>query len=144
MPNHVEEQSVTLQHAAAGESWDRVTSSEDALPAIPPHEVFYRQLVGHTCRIIGDGCQQRLRTAPIVVAGCGAIGGGVVEPLIRLGAERLILVDPGTCEISDLARAPLRLSDVGRNRAEALADRARAINPYATVLVEPRGITDAT
>jgi hypothetical protein len=135
---------MTLQQAPAGQSPDGVVTPEGVLPTLPPHDVFYRQLVTDTCAVIGDGCQQRLRTAPIVIAGCGAVGGSVVEPLVRLGAERLILVDAGTYRISDLGRAPIRLRDVGRNKAEALAERVREINPYATVNVESRGVTEAT
>ena len=133
---------MTLQQAPAGASPDGVVTPEGVLSTLPPHDVFYRQLVAHTCAVIGDGCQQRLRTAPIVVAGCGAVGGSVVEPLVRLGAERLILADAGTYQVSDLGRAPIRLRDAGRNKAEALAEHVREINPYATVTVEPHGVTE--
>src|SRR5260370_19975106 len=40
------------------------------------------------------GEQQMLRRAGILVAGCGSIGGAVVEPLLRMGAERLVLGGP--------------------------------------------------
>src|SRR5260370_25091703 len=40
------------------------------------------------------GEQQMLRRAGILVAGCGSIGGAVVEPLVRMGAERLVLGEP--------------------------------------------------
>jgi hypothetical protein len=75
------------------------------------------------------------------VAGCGSIGGAVVEPLVRLGAERLMLVEPDVYELHNLNRQHALVADVGRNKAQVLAERVREINPYVDVRVDPRGIT---
>ena len=62
-----------------------------------------------------------LRRAVILVAGCGSIGGAVVEPLVRLGAEHLVLAEPDCYELHNLNRQHACLADVGCNKASALS-----------------------
>jgi molybdopterin/thiamine biosynthesis adenylyltransferase len=81
-----------------------------------------------------------LRTSTILIAGCGSIGGSVVEPLVRLGAERLMLAEPDGYDLHNLNRQSARLQDLGRNKAEVLQERLRDINPYASIEVHSRGI----
>lgn len=104
-------------------------------------DVFYAQLTSRNRGLVGDEEQQRLRHTTILVAGCGSIGGAVVEPLVRLGAERLVLVEPDGYELHNLNRQQARLADVGRNKAQVLAERVREVNPYADVRVDGRGVT---
>jgi len=59
--------------------------------------------------------------------GCGSIGGATVVPLVRLGAERFVLCEPGDYELNNLNRQAADMGDIGRNTAEVQADRARAI-----------------
>lgn len=86
--------------------------------------------------------QAAVRAATIVVAGCGSVGGAVVEPLVRLGATRLRLADPDVYEVTNLNRQACFVDDVGRPKAEVLGDRARAINPWVDVEVYPDGLTE--
>ena len=44
--------------------------------------------------------------------------------------------------LNNLNRQAAVVSDIGRNKAQVQADRARAINPEAEVLVEPDGVTE--
>src|SRR5438270_1019183 len=67
--------------------------------------------------------------ATIVLVGCGGTGGFVAESLCRLliGREAaLYLVDPDRVETVNVARQSFDLGDVGRFKAEALADRLSA------------------
>lgn len=102
---------------------------------------FYRRLTERNRGLVDGAEQQRLRAARILVAGCGSIGGAVVEPLVRLGAEHLTLVEPDVYEHHNLNRQSALLSDIGRNKALVLAERVRAVNPYADVRVDTEGIT---
>ncbi len=81
--------------------------------------------------------QAALRATRILVAGCGSIGGATVVPLVRLGAERFVLCEPDHYELNNLNRQSADLGDIGRNKAEVQAARARAINPDVEMLVEP-------
>lgn len=87
--------------------------------------------------------QIRLCTMQVLVAGCGSVGGSIVEPLIRLGLGSLILADPGTFELSNLNRQACSRLDIGRQKAHVLAERARAINPNADIIVVEDGVTTA-
>src|SRR6185437_15472796 len=109
---------------------------------LPPHEEFYRQLITRNVGLVPDDEQTMLRNATIVVAGCGSIGGAVVEPLVRMGAEHLILAEPGDYDIHNLNRQSMTVRDIGRNKAEVLRERALSINPYASIEVDTRGIVD--
>jgi hypothetical protein len=84
--------------------------------------------------------QQLLRTSAILVAGCGNVGGAVVDPLVRLGAENLILAEPGVYSMSTLNRQNVRLQDFGRNKGEVIQERVHDTNPYASVRLERRGV----
>src|SRR5438105_2554684 len=109
---------------------------------LPPHDEFYRQLVARNAGLIPDDEQARLRRTHLLVAGCGSIGGAVVVPLVRLGAERLTLAEPDAYELNNLNRQNARLQDLGRNKAEVQRENALDVNPYASIDVEPHGITD--
>lgn len=104
------------------------------------HDAFYEQLIARNRGIVSDDEQRRLRHATVLIAGCGSIGGAVVEPLVRLGMEHLVLAEPDVYELHNLNRQQAYLADVGRNKAVVLADRVHAINPFADVSVEERGV----
>jgi hypothetical protein len=113
----------------------------DTQPPALAHEAFYTQLTSRNRGLISDLEQQAVREARILVAGCGSIGGAAVEPLVRLGAERLTLAEPDVYEAHNLNRQNARLCDVGTNKAIALAERMRCISPYVQITVDPTGIT---
>lgn len=109
---------------------------------LPPHDDFYRELTTRNTPLVTPEEQERIRTATILIAGCGSIGGAAVEPLIRLGCENLILAEPDGYDIANMNRQSARLQDVGRNKAAVFAERMLDINPYATVEVHEHGITE--
>jgi tRNA threonylcarbamoyladenosine dehydratase len=112
-------------------------------PGAPrPETAHYREMTRRNHPSISPQEQAALRATRILVAGCGSIGGAPVVPLVRLGAERFVLCEPGDYELNNLNRQAADVGDIGRNKAEVQADRARAINPDVEVLVEPDGVTD--
>ena len=100
---------------------------------IPPHDEFYKELTTRNTPLVTPEEQEQIRTATILVAGCGSVGGAAIEPLIRLGCEHLILAEPDGYDVANMNRQSCRLQDVGRNKAAVFAERMREINPYATV-----------
>lgn len=107
----------------------------------PPKQRFYDELTTRNQPAISPDEQRALRGLRVLIAGCGSIGGAPVEPLVRMGLEQLVLAEPGEYEVNNLNRQAARLDDVGRNKADALADLARSINPAVRALVEPSGVT---
>ena len=117
--------------------------TETKAPAgVPPPDEFYAELTTRNAGLITDDEQHRLRKATILIAGCGSIGGAAIEPLIRIGCEHLILAEPDGYDIANMNRQSVRLQDVGKNKAEVFQERMKEINPYATVDVHDKGITE--
>jgi molybdopterin/thiamine biosynthesis adenylyltransferase len=107
-----------------------------------PADEFYAEFTKRNRGLITPEDQQRLRSARILVAGCGSVGGAVVEPFVRFGAEHLSLAEPDEYDLANLNRQNARLQDIGRNKAEVFQERVREINPFAEVDVHHDGITD--
>lgn len=117
------------------------TPSRDVVGEPLGAEQFYSELTARNRGLIGEREQELLRRALILVAGCGSIGGAVVEPLVRTGAERLVLADPDGYELHNLNRQQAGLADVGHNKAVVLAQWVSQVNPHAHVQVQTDGIT---
>ena len=108
----------------------------------PPETAHYREMTRRNQPSLSLAEQSALRAVRVLVAGCGSIGGATVVPLVRLGVERFVLCEPGDYELNNLNRQAADMGDIGRNKAEVQASRARAINPEAELLVERDGVTD--
>jgi len=117
------------------------TLSNGSQIALPAHDEFYSQITVRNRGLIDADDQRRLRTANILIAGCGSVGGAAVEPLVRMGAESLTLAEPDGYDLHNINRQSVRLQDIGRNKAEVFQEHIRDINPYASIAVEPHGIT---
>jgi integrative and conjugative element protein (TIGR02256 family) len=70
----------------------------------------------------------------VLVLGCGAVGALVAEWCARAGATELTLVDHADIHPGLLVRQPYRDAEIGRPKAEALAEHLRSIRPDATIL----------
>lgn len=103
-------------------------------------DAFYAELTTRNTPLITPRQQDALRRTRFVIAGCGSTGGAVVMPLVRTGAERFVLLDPGDYELNNLNRQDATLDDVGRNKAAATGDRIRTVNPHADIEVHTDGV----
>jgi len=80
--------------------------------------------------VLGSQAMEKLKNARVAVFGLGGVGGYVVEALARSGVGALDLVDHDTISLTNLNRQILATRDtVGMDKAEAAAQRVRAINP---------------
>ena len=71
-----------------------------------------------------------LRTKTVFVAGCGGLGGYLIEMLLRLGVGTIRAADGDAFEASNLNRQLLSSpSALGKPKAEAAAERAALVNP---------------
>jgi hypothetical protein len=104
------------------------------------HDSFYAELTSRNGGLVRPATQSALRGTRFVVAGCGSTGGAVLMPLVRTGAERFVLLDPGEYELTNLNRQDASLADVGRNKARACADRLLAVNPFCSIEVHEDGV----
>ncbi|MHC9085267.1 tRNA threonylcarbamoyladenosine dehydratase [Luteimonas sp. RIT-PG2_3] len=85
-------------------------------------------------RLYGRGAVQRFARSRVAIVGLGGVGSWVVESLIRSGVGALTLIDADDICVSNTNRQlPALEGQYGRNKAEAMAERCRAINPSAKV-----------
>jgi molybdopterin/thiamine biosynthesis adenylyltransferase len=87
-----------------------------------------------------DSRTRRLLGATVVVVGCGSVGAPVACALAQAGIGRIVLVDPEILGWPNVGRHPLGATDVGRNKAEALAERLRTDYPHLIVEHRPCGL----
>jgi tRNA threonylcarbamoyladenosine dehydratase len=85
-------------------------------------------------RLYGRGALARLSVARVAVVGLGGVGSWAVEALARSGIGSLTLIDADDLCVSNTNRQlPALEGQYGRGKAEAMAERCRAINPQAEV-----------
>lgn len=85
--------------------------------------------------------QLLLRQATVLILGLNASGVTCAMHLTQSGIGKLILVDPELIALSHLVAHPLlTVSDIGRGKAEAIAEALQKINPELRVEVKRENI----
>ena len=85
-----------------------------------------------------------LREKTVLVAGCGGLGGYLIEMLLRLGVGEIRAADGDRFEASNLNRQLLSAPALlGRSKAEAAAERAAAVNPEVRFVAVPEFVSEA-
>ncbi|WP_202840408.1 tRNA threonylcarbamoyladenosine dehydratase [Luteimonas saliphila] len=93
-------------------------------------------------RLYGRGAVERLRGVRVGVVGLGGVGSWLVEALARSAVGHLSLIDADDLCLSNTNRQlPALDGQFGRNKAEAMAERCRAINPAVSLDVVPAFLT---
>ena len=81
--------------------------------------------------LLGKQAMEKLKNARVAVFGLGGVGGYVAEALARSGVGQLELIDHDDISLTNLNRQILATQDtLGMPKAEAAAQRAKAINPH--------------
>lgn len=84
-----------------------------------------------------------LRGKTVLVAGCGGLGGYLIEMLLRLGVGEIRAADGDCFEASNLNRQLLSAPELlGRSKAEVAAERAAAVNPDVHFVAVPEFLTE--
>jgi len=100
---------------------------------------------GGIARLYGQAALQRFFQARVAVIGIGGVGSWAVESLARSGIGHLTLVDLDEICLTNVNRQ-LHAMDgqIGRQKTEAMADRARAIHPACDVRIIPTFFNEKT
>lgn len=85
--------------------------------------------------------QELIRNTRLLLGGAG-IGSNIAECALRFGFERITIIDGDLVELSNLNRQNYIRSDIGKYKAEALADRLLKINPDADIKFHCEYITE--
>ena len=84
-----------------------------------------------------------LREKTVLVAGCGGLGGYLIEMLLRLGVGEIRAADGDRFEASNLNRQLLSAPALlGKSKAEAAAERAALVNPDVRFVAVPAFVTE--
>lgn len=92
-----------------------------------------------TEKLIGNEGVDKLKSASVLVMGCGGVGSYAAEAVARAGVGRITLMDGDDAADSNLNRQLVALtSTIGRNKAEIMGERCRDINPDAEITAVPQ------
>jgi molybdopterin/thiamine biosynthesis adenylyltransferase len=84
---------------------------------------------------IGSHGQAKLRKGKCVVVGVGALGNDLVRNLVLMGIGNITLIDFDKVEKSNLNRTMFTESDIGKNKAKAMAEIINKHYPYSKLKV---------
>jgi molybdopterin/thiamine biosynthesis adenylyltransferase len=92
--------------------------------------------------LIGADEQERLRRSRVAIVGMGGVGGIHLITLARLGIGGFHIADPDRFDVANFNRQyGANIRNLGRNKAEAMAEEALAINPGLHVRTFAEAIT---
>ena len=99
--------------------------------------------LNRTTLLLGIENVNKLKNSHVLVVGLGGVGAYAAEMLCRAGIGKLTLVDGDKVEITNLNRQlPGLNSNLGKNKADVLAQRFKDINPGIEVTVINEYIRD--
>lgn len=102
---------------------------------------YSRQLLMPEMDVAG---QLRLTGAQVLVVGAGGLGCPIVLYLAAAGVGNITVADADTVELANLQRQiAFGMADLGRHKAEVLAERAMAINPDCRVVARVERLAGA-
>jgi molybdopterin/thiamine biosynthesis adenylyltransferase len=94
--------------------------------------------------LITEKEQEKLRNSCVAIAGMGGVGGVHLVTLARLGIGKFAIADPDVFEVANFNRQHgATISNLGRNKAEAMADAALDINPDLNLRVIPEAVDES-
>jgi len=92
----------------------------------------YDELVLRNDGYVPPETQDAIRKTRVLIAGCG-LGSTIAEAAVRIGFDRLVLVDGDVVAVHNLNRQVYSARDVDQPKVTALARRLREINPAVEV-----------
>ena len=91
--------------------------------------------------LITEEEQEKLRNSRVAIAGMGGVGGVHLITLARLGIGKFTIADPDVFEVANFNRQyGATISNLGRNKAEVMAEAALDVNPELQLRVMPHAI----
>lgn len=90
----------------------------------------------------GKSRQERFARGRVVICGLGGLGSRVAELLTRAGVGYLRLVDFDKLEPTNLNRQFYFADQLGRYKADALAENLKRISPYTELEIHKENVTE--
>ncbi len=73
------------------------------------------------------------QSSKVLIIGAGAIGSILAEQLVRAGQHNMTIMDRDILTTGNLVRHTLTMEDIGKNKAQALAERLANTSPHAQI-----------
>ncbi len=119
---------------SSGPSVETATETEAVEDAYYLHRRFDRM-----GRLVGDSGMSKLFRSHVMVIGLGGVGSFAAEALARSGVGKLTVIDFDFVCVTNTNRQLQALKhNVGKPKAEVLAERLRLINPQAEIVAQRR------
>jgi sulfur carrier protein ThiS adenylyltransferase len=90
----------------------------------------------------GEELHKRFSSATVAVCGLGGLGSNIATALARSGIGKLLLIDFDCVDVTNLHRQQYKASQIGRYKAEALAENLLEIAPYTEIQTVTVKITE--
>lgn len=90
----------------------------------------------------GKELQKKFSSATVAVCGLGGLGSNIAIALARAGVGKLTLIDFDRVDITNLHRQQYKAVQIGKYKAEALAENLLEIAPYLEVQAVTARITE--
>ena len=81
----------------------------------------------------GKEAQEKLKQSHVAVIGGGGLGSPCLEYLARAGIGKIVIIDNGEVEESNLNRQFFTGEDIGKPKASAAKERLEKINPHIRI-----------
>lgn len=78
---------------------------------------------------------EKVRGTQIALIGIGALGGAIVDMLVRTGCSRLLIIDGDSLTAGNVTRHVLTLQSLGVKKVDAMKKHLELINPQAEIRV---------
>lgn len=109
----------------------------------PKAKWSYEEAFKRNRGLITEEEQEKLRNSRVAIAGMGGVGGVHLITLARLGIGKFTIADPDVFEVANFNRQyGATISNLGRNKAEAMAEAALDINPELNLRVMTEAIDE--
>ena len=86
-------------------------------------------------KILSDENIEKIKSKTVLIIGLGGVGGHALESIVRIGVERVIIVDNDIVDITNLNRQLISLnSNIGEKKVDVAEKRILDINPNCNVI----------
>ena len=100
---------------------------------------FVQELTSRNSGLLESGW---MKDSTAIISGCGSVGSLIAVQLARSGVGNIVLIDSDCLEIHNICRHQLNLSDIGRRKVDAVAEKLRLINPNVNIRTFAKKIQD--
>jgi len=90
----------------------------------------------------GINLHERFSSATVAVCGLGGLGSNIAIALARAGIGSLLLIDFDRVDMTNLHRQQYKANQIGRYKADALAENLSEIAPYTKLKTVTTKITE--